>query len=95
MSMEIGKDLDKYKHVEENVANAESDNEEEFQEVIENYEDVPDDMMVLPQLGPHQHVPNSPSPPPASTTMSVAGSFMSSLIRGLTSPVNTPSSPFK
>ena len=41
-------------------------------------------------------VPNSPSPPPNQYTMSyVAGSFMSSLLREITSPWNSPTSPRK
>ena len=48
---------------------------------------------VLPPSLGLQNVPNSPSPPP--NTMSVVGSFMSSVIRGFTSPVNSPASPHK
>ena len=48
---------------------------------------------VLPPALGLQNVPNSPSPPP--NTMSVVGSFMSSVIRGFTSPVNSPASPHK
>ena len=42
MSLDICKDLDKDKHIEE----VESDNDEEYQDDIESWEDVPTDMMV-------------------------------------------------
>ena len=57
---------------------------------------VPNDMMVVyPAYGGHQNIPNSPSPPPHSYSMSTAGSFMSSWLRGFTSPTNSPTSPHK
>jgi len=59
---------------------------------------VPSDMMIVnPLLSAHQNaVPNSPSPPPNQYTMtSIAGSFMSSWLRGITSPANSPTSPHK
>ena len=68
-----------------------------------NYDDesweslVPSDMMIVhPMLTAALHpVPNSPSPPPNQYTMSTAGSFMSSWLRGFTSPTNSPTSPHK
>ena len=60
---------------------------------------VPSDMMIVhPLLAGQQtnQVPNSPSPPPNQYTMSsVASSFMSSWLRGITSPANSPTSPHK
>jgi len=92
MSIDIGKDLEKHKPNE--ATDAESDNDEDYQEeIVDCLEDVPSDMMVLPPALGIQNVPNSPSPPP--NTMSVVGSFMSSVIRGFTSPVNSPTSPHK
>ena len=73
----------------------ESDNEEEIVQLEEEAWEpvVPNDMMVVyPAYGGH---PNSPSPPPHSYSMSTAGSFMSSWLRGFTSPTNSPSSPHK
>ena len=57
---------------------------------------VPSDMMIVQPFFRQTAVPNSPSPPPNQYTMSsVAGSFMSSWLRGITSPANSPTSPHK
>ena len=70
-----------------------SDNEEDSMRGWEEWESVPADMMIVnPYL---QHMPSSPSPPPPTAMSMTAGSFMSSLIRGFTSPTGTPSSPQK
>ena len=78
----------------------ESENEEEILNLEEaTWEPiVPNDMMVVyPAYGAggRPNLPNSPSPPPHSYSMSTAGSFMSSWLRGFTSPTNSPSSPNK
>ena len=77
----------------------ESENEDSFNGDKDNsWESLAPDMMIVnPMVTAHQiAVPNSPSPPPNHYTMSsVAGSFMSSLLRGITSPSNSPTSPHK
>ena len=74
-----------------------SDHEEDSFNQEESWESVvPSDMMVKMLSNGPQNVPNSPSPPPSYGAMSiVAGSFMSSWLRGITSPSNSPTSPHK
>ncbi len=98
MSVTATAELSSLEPTTEEEEEADSDNDDDTTRDWEEWEAVPADMMIVnPYL---QHMPSSPSPPPhqiPSSTMSMtAGSFMSSLIRGLTSPTGgTPSSPHK
>ena len=102
LSLTISNDIEKQGMI-SNVnpdPDLESDNEDDsFNEDPESSWEsvVPSDMMIVhPMLGAHPNVPNSPSPPPNPYTVSsVAGSFMSSWLRGITSPTNSPTSPHK